>query len=118
MIDWNKKTKLPNTSLYHNSILFISDLLECCGIQVAALAQNVSNYLFYRKIKETENLTSKITKNKYDKYEVARVRTSYKFMDCLEYIYAHSKNIPTKEALQKRYPRTEEEKYWDDILGI
>ena len=117
LIKWNEKTKLPNCDSYRNSILFISDLLECCGIQATALANNVSNCLLWKKISETKNLTSKITKDKYDKYEVARVRTSYKFMDCLEYIYAHSKNIPTKEDLQKRYPRTEEEKLLDEILG-
>lgn len=117
LIDWNKKSKLPNTSIYHKSILFISDLLECCGVQATALADNVFNCLLWKKISETQNLTSKITKNKYDKYEVARVRASYKFMDCLEYIYAHSKNIPTKEELQKRYPKTEEEKLLDEILG-
>jgi transcriptional regulator with XRE-family HTH domain len=117
LIDWNEKTKLPHDDFYRISISFFSDLLECCGIQAVALAQNVSNYLFYRKISETENLTSKITKDKYDKYEIARVRASYKFMDCLEYIYAHSKNIPTKEELQKKYPRTEEEKLLDEILG-
>lgn len=117
LIKWNEKTKLPDNKFYRNSILFISDLLECCGIQAAALAQNVSNYLFYRKISETENLTSQITKGIYDKYEVGRTRASYKFLDCLEYIYKHSKNIPTKESLQTAYPKTEEEKYWDDILG-
>lgn len=117
LIEWNEKTKLPHRDFYRNSILFISDLLECCGIQAAALAQNVFDCLFYRKISETENLTSKITKGIYDKYEVKRVRTSYKLMDCLEYIYAHSKNILTKEELQKRYPRTEEEKLLDEILG-
>lgn len=118
LIKWNEKTKLPDNKFYRNSILFISDLLECCGIQAAALAQNVSNYLFYRKISETENLTSQITKGIYDKYEVGRTRASYKFLDCLEYIYKHSKNIPTKESLQTAYPKTEEEKYWDDILGV
>lgn len=117
LIKWNEKTKLPDNKFYRNSILFISDLLECCGIQATALAQNVSNYLFYRKISETENLTSQITKGIYDKYEVGRTRASYKFLDCLEYIYKHSKNIPTKESLQTAYPKTEEEKYWDDILG-
>lgn len=118
LIKWNEKTKLPDNKFYRNSILFISNLLECCGIQAAALAQNVSNYLFYRKISETENLTSQITKGLYDKYEVGRTRASYKFLDCLEYIYKHSKNIPTKESLQTAYPKTEEEKYWDDILDI
>lgn len=118
LIEWHEKTKLPNSNLYRNSILFISDLLECCGIQAAALAENVSNYLFYRKISETKNLTSKITKGIYNKYEVERVRASFKFMDCLEYIYTHSKNIPTKEWLQISYPKTNEEKYLDDILGI
>lgn len=118
LIKWNEKTKLPDNKFYRNSILFISNLLECCGIQAAALAQNVSNYLFYRKISETENLTSQITKGIYDKYEVGRTRASYKFLDCLEYIYKHSKNIPTKESLQTAYPKTEEEKYWDDILDI
>lgn len=118
LINWNEKTKLPDNKFYRNSILFISDLLECCGIQAAALAQNVSNYLFYRKISETENLTSQITKGIYDKYEVGRTRASYKFLDCLEYIYRHSKNIPTKESLQTAYPKTDEEKYWDDILGV
>lgn len=115
LIKWNEKTKLPDNKFYRNSILFISDLLECCGIQAAALAQNVSNYLFYRKISEIENLTSQITKGIYDKYEVGRTRASYKFLDCLEYIYKHSKNIPTKESLQTAYPKTEEEKYLDDI---
>lgn len=118
LTNWNEKTKLPNNKFYRNSILFISDLLECCGIQAAALAQNVSNYLFYRKISETENLTSQITKGIYDKYEVGRTRASYKFLDCLEYIYRHSKNIPTKESLQTAYPKTDEEKYLDDILGV
>lgn len=33
-------------------------------------------------------------------------------------IYKHSKNIPTKESLQTAYPKTNEEKYWDDILGV
>lgn len=117
LIKWNEKTKLPNCNHYRNSILFISDLLECCGIQAAALAQNVSNYLFYRKISETENLTYKITKGIYDKYETAKAHTSRSFMNCLEYIYAHSKNILTKEELQKIYPRTEEEKLLDEILG-
>ncbi len=88
LIEWNKKTKLPRSDSYHNSILFISDLLECCGVQSVALAQNVYNYLLCKKISETENLTSKITKGIHDKYEVARVRASYKFLDCLEYIYA------------------------------
>ncbi len=118
LIEWNEKTNLPHNGFYHNSILFISDLLECCGIQAAALAQNVSNYLLYKKISETENLTSKITKGIYDKYEIERVRTSYKFMDCLEYIYKHSKNIQTEESLQTAYPKTADEKYWDDILGV
>lgn len=117
LIEWNEKTKLPRRGFYHNSILFFSDLLECCGIQAAALAKNVSNYLFYRKISETENLTYEITNGIYDKYEVEKVRASFKFMDCLEYIYKHSKNIPTKEYLQITYPKTNEEKYWDDILG-
>ena len=66
LIEWNEKTKLPRSGFYRNSILFISDLLECCGIQAAALAQNVSDFLFYRKISETENLTPKITKGIYD----------------------------------------------------
>lgn len=118
LIKWNEKAKLPNCSYYHDSILFISDLLECCGIQAAALADNVSRCLLWKKISETPNLTSKITKDKYDKYEVARVRTSYKFMDCLEYIYKHSKNIPTEEWLQATYPKTDEEKYLDEILGV
>lgn len=117
LIMWNEKTKLSHNNLYRNSILFISDLLECCGIQAASLAQNVSNYLFYRRISETENLTYKITKGIYDKYETAKTHTSRNFMNCLEYIYAHSKNILTKEELQKRYPRTEEEKLLDEILG-
>lgn len=86
LIKWNEKTKLPRSDFYHNSILFISDLLECCGIQAAALAQNVSDYLFCRRISETENLTSEITKDIHNKYEVKRVRASYKFFDCLEYI--------------------------------
>lgn len=118
LIDWNEKIELPNSGFYHNSILFISDLLECCGIQASALAQDVSNYLFHRKISETENLTSQIKKGIYDKREVARVRASYKFMDCLEYIYKHSKNIPTKASLQAAYPKTNEEKYFDNILGV
>lgn len=118
LIKWNEKTKLPNCGSYHKSILFISDLLECCGIQATALAENVHNCLFWKKISETPNLTSKITKDKYDKYEVARVRTSYKFMDCLEYIYKHSKNIPTEEWLQATYTKTDEEKYLDEILGV
>lgn len=101
LIEWNKKTKLPRSDSYHNSILFISDLLECCGVQSVALAQNVYNYLLCKKISETENLTSKITKGIHDKYEVARVRASYKFLDCLEYIYTHSKNIPTKRITTK-----------------
>lgn len=118
LIEWHEKSKLPDNNFYRISILFISDLLECCGIQAAALAQNVSNYLFYRKVSETENLTSQITKGIYDKYEVARTRASYKFLDCLEYIYKHSKNVPTKELLQTCYPKTNEEKYLDDILGL
>lgn len=117
LIKWNEKTKLPNCNSYRNSILFISDLLECCGIQAVDLANNVSNYLLYRKISETENLTYKITKGIYDKYETAKAHTSRSFMNCLEYIYAHSKNILTKEELQKIYPRTEEEKLLDEILG-
>lgn len=117
LIEWNDKSKLPYYDLYHNSILFISDLLECCGIQAAALAQNVYNYLLYRKISETKNLTSKITKGIYDKREVERVRVSFKLMDCLQYIYKHSKNIPTEESLQTAYPKTDEEKYLDEILG-
>lgn len=118
LIEWNEKSKLQHSVFYHKSIIFISDLLECCSIQAAALAKNVYNYLLYRKISETENLTSKITKGIYDKYEVERVRASYKFVDCLEYIYQHSKNIPTKESLQTAYPKTNEEKYLDDILGL
>lgn len=117
LIEWNEKAKLSDDKFCHISILFISDLLECCGIQAGALAQNVSNYLLYRRISETENLTSQITNGIHNKYELGKTRVYYKFWDCIEYIYSHSKNIPTKESLQIAYPKTEEEKYFDDILG-
>lgn len=117
LMEWNEKAILPHSNIYRCSVLFISDLLECCGIQAAALAQNVSDYLLHRKISETKKLSSNITKGIYDKCDIKRVRASYKFIDCLEYIYKHSKNIPTEESLQATYPKTDEEKYWDDILG-
>lgn len=117
LIMWSEEAKLPHRDYLSNAILFISDLIECCNTQASALAQNVSNYLFYRKVSETGNLTSEITKGIYDKREVERVRASFKFMDCLEYIYKHSKNVPTKESLQAAYPKTDEEKYLDDVLG-
>ncbi len=119
LIEWNEETKLPHSNPYHYnpSIYFISDLLECCGGHTVVLSKNVSNYLCYKRISETKNLTYKITKDIYNKCETERTMASRKFMDCLEYIYAHSKNIPTKELLQERYPRTDEEKLLDEVLG-